>query len=348
MVGTFAWIEGFDDYPADSGTAGIGMASYWFQASSFYPGGFQTGRFGNKAALIPYSNQAIYRGVPSCVKAAGGLAIFVGNLGICPNNGGQLFAFRSTNNNDQFNVGVDNLGNIRVNRSSDFTTPMGISDKPIVGNCWNYFEFEYVMSDTVGEFRLWINGRKTIDISAVDTKNSADADIGRFLINCPSGGGNTCLYDDMYFISGDDVKLGECRALLMSVAADDAVAWSRLGGATNASQIDEVLPDGDTSYNYSNTVGQEDYFPLPALAGNPTAIYAFQLTLVARKDDSGTRTVAPLMKINGNEHQLADLYQTTNYTFQRTILTQNPETNAPWVKNDFAVGNIKVGYKLTA
>lgn len=47
--------------------------------------------------------------------------------------------------------------------------------------------------------------------------------------------------------------------------------------------------DGDTSYNYSSTVGAKDLYALQSLPITPSSISVVQLRMIARKSDSGTR-----------------------------------------------------------
>lgn len=339
----FAFIDGFDDYPASMSTLGVGLNSTWIDASNH--GSFVTGRFGGLAVRKDI-NRTMRRSVPSTTQITMGLAVKQNELDACSVLGQTFIQFNSTTDAFQFAIGCDDLGNIKV--GTNLSVPLAVAPKKVLNNTWHYIEFELVLSDTVGRIKLWIDGEEQFDVTNVDTKANAATDIGRvYLIANGSIAGNNgdMSFDDVYVKYDEASAIGECRAVLQVVTADSLAEWTRLSGATNAGMVDEITVDSDATYNSSNTVGQKDLFEFTDLVGNPTTIHAVQVSLAARKDDAGTRTIQHVIKHGATEWNGTDQFQTTDYTWQRLIRETNPVGDIPWTKAD--INALLIGYTLT-
>src|SRR5205085_5953791 len=69
--------------------------------------------------------------------------------------------------------------------------------------------------------------------------------------------------------------------------------WANTGGAS--SLVSMQTNDGDTSYVYSSTVGQEDLYTFPTLASagiTPLVITGVVPFAICKRSDSGSRTVS--------------------------------------------------------
>lgn len=338
----FAFIDGFDDYPADMNAQGIGINSTWFDASTW--GGIVPGRFGNRALQKNYGRRA-YRGIPTTTQIAVGFAIKADQMPITDPNGQAFLAIQSTIGNYQFFVGYDDLGRVKVGRENPMTNSIASAEKRLLPGTWHFVELELVLGNGTGRVALYIDGDEQFNLINVDTQASGDNEIGRIELRANGGslnGSNN--FDDCYCLYDTSTRIGECRAQLLTATDDVQAEWTRKGGTTNASQINEQQIDSDVTYNSSNEIGDRDIFEMQNLVGTPETIFAVQVTIAAKKDDAGTRTLKHFVKSGAAEVLGPDQYQTTDYTWQRLILAEKPGGGA-WTAAD--VNAMQIGYDLT-
>lgn len=351
----FAFIDGFDDYPVDINQNGIGIGSYWIGASD--QGSVVAGRFGNQA-LRKRRQRTCYRGFPSTTEVTIGFAVRLQDLATNNVQGQQLMGITSTNFQTQWHIGVDDLGNIRVQRpgmsvGETFGTPMAMGDGPsarLLDNTWHFLEMELVLgAGTAGRFRMLKDGDEIINLVGINTKGSpTDDDLGRVLLQANGDPFSTPAgvdFDDFFVKYNDATAIGGVKAKLQTMTADNLAQFARLSGASNSAMINEVSADSDTSYNYSNTVGHKDIFEMQDITETPTKIHAVQVSIAARKDDAGDRTIRPILVQGATTNVGIDHYETTDYTWNRQIWELNPNGNIPWTKAD--INAMKVGYELT-
>jgi hypothetical protein len=147
--------------------------------------------------------------------------------------------------------------------------------------------------------------------------------------------------------STNNTYLGDVRIdTVRPNGAGNYADFSRQGGATNWENVDDTLIDADSGYNYSNTVGHKDSFDcanLPSIAGT---IFGVQVSLGARKDDAGSRTLRALTRLASTDYEGSDLAPGTDYRFFRHIWEQNPNTSAAWTEAQ--INGAEFGYKVQA
>jgi hypothetical protein len=114
---------------------------------------------------------------------------------------------------------------------------------------------------------------------------------------------------------------------------------------TNAGAVSQATEDGDTTYVYSNTVGQEDIYTMSQIPASYTVV-GVNMLVAWRMADVGTRTAQVSMQANGS----ADTAYITNgaigysYRFDSSFLYQDP-TGAAWTPT--TVNGAKIGLKIT-
>lgn len=153
------------------------------------------------------------------------------------------------------------------------------------------------------------------------------------------GGIPLCFHDDTYIFdcsAGPNSAFpgGAPRIYAATPFADGApLAWTPLSAGTHYTEVDEIPPDDDTSYNSSDTVGQIDQYRY-----NPTGVPAGSQLLAVQhnldmKVDSGARSVASVVEsVVGTGQAISSDYH--DYTTPYDI---NPATGLPWAAADFPV-----------
>lgn len=114
----------------------------------------------------------------------------------------------------------------------------------------------------------------------------------------------------------------------------------------NWSLVGETLEDGDATYVYSSTVGQEDLYTLSALGLTASSIAGVEVFLVARKSDSGPRTIELQYIANGSADTSEGTLPLPNtYLYLTKFLPKDP-TGASWTQAN--VEGASIGQKLIA
>lgn len=185
--------------------------------------------------------------------------------------------------------------------------------------------------------KVWCNGVLVLTLVGVDTRNTHN--LARNYIDTVElmgpGGIPICYHDDVYVldctVAQNNTYLGACRIYAAVPFENSApLDWTPLAG-TNFSEVDEIPPDGDTSYVSSGTVGQIDQYHY-----NPTGvpvgaqIQALQHVLDMRID-SGARSVAS--EVAGVP--ALGIALAAGYAMHTWPYDVNPATLAGWVAGDF-------------
>lgn len=114
----------------------------------------------------------------------------------------------------------------------------------------------------------------------------------------------------------------------------------------NHSQINELREDGDTTYIYDSTVGDEDLYGVAALTSTPASIIGVVAKMFCRKDASGGRSLSLHFKSGTTEVGGTATSLNTSYGWLTQAQMQDPNTSSPWTET--GVNNILIGPKITA
>jgi hypothetical protein len=224
-------------------------------------------------------------------------------------------------------------------------TSIATFDNAIISNTWHSISMAGEIHDSLGWLKVWIDGDLIVDLSNIDTKNAAGANVDRIMFSGTPGFSDAeNRFDDFRHDNGTTTQIPEGRFATLPLAADDAVQFTRLSGATNYEMIDDATCDEDTTYNSSNTVGHVDRFSYSAIPFNPDNIMAVMVSMCARKEDVATRRVRSFILSDATQVDFDDNFLSTNYTWDRHILELDPDGDVPWTKA--ALTALKAGYEL--
>jgi hypothetical protein len=250
---------------------------------------------------------------------------------------------------DHYNIGVrlQSDGTVSIWRGSgdSIEAPLQVSTlRPFVwGTAWNYFECACLFNATMGTVVLRVNGRTIISLSGIRTVAQASR-VFTDQVELFGNGGNNQYYADYALIdssvSPNNSFISQTKIYVEMPTANASASWTPLAG-TNFSEVNEIPPDGDTSYNFSANVGDVDQY-VTGLTGVPAAanIAAVQHCM-DMKVDSGARTVASVVGGSvGDSNAL-----TTSYVIYPFPYDQNPLGPANWDQSQFPVN---FGPKVTA
>lgn len=200
---------------------------------------------------------------------------------------------------------------------------------------WYFIEVKVKFSNAIaaGDCQVMVNNSLVIDVTAgQDCQETANSTANSIWL---SGTAPTCAFDDPYICDGVGPLcnnfLGDSRIFtIMPNGVGDVTQFAVTGATFNWQAVNSVPPAGDTKYVSSSTPGQRDLYNLadPVLTGS---IWGIQTNLYARKDDSGARTMAAVVKTIGVEYDGLAFYPSTGYLFHTEVRQVNPNTAVPWL-----------------
>lgn len=329
------WMDGFDYY----GASLLLTTRYTFTANSFDNSG--TGRFGGKALSNPGgSTSRMTHPLPAPQSSLSMGFAFKYNTG----SGSDRVILYLNNNASRictlFLRGSDKKL-VFVRGSSIGSNVLAESANALVNNTWHYIGLEFVRHASTGSIKLYLDG---VLEDTEDPANTGASDINS--IEIESFSSNAIFMDDYYVVSGS-TWLGERKIETLRPSADTAQKdWTPDSGSDNYSRVNETPMNGDTSYVAAATPGDLDLYELANLSGNPDAIDAVQTIVAARKDDSETRTIAPVLLSGSTQEEGDPVATATSYGVGVQVFEQNPDSLAPW--DTGGVNALQVGIKVVA
>lgn len=205
----------------------------------------------------------------------------------------------------------------------------------ITQSTWCFIETQLLISDTVGVFKVWVNGVLVINLTGIDTKTTGS------LINGYKFGGDSSSapnrYDDIYILdtsgASPTAPIGDCKVVTVVPTTD---AGPNNGtpstGATHYGVVDEAQWTNGDYTELVNTTGQGEYFSgAPGLASTNTVI-GIRVGSFMNKTDAGALSAKLGIK-SGSSWSYSSTISgalATSYTLQTFISTLNPATAAAW------------------
>nr|CAX84104.1 uncharacterized protein [uncultured bacterium] len=245
---------------------------------------------------------------------------------------------------EQIVIRNDAAGAIAIDRGS---TQLVLSNGGIITpETWAFFEIKVTIADTGGSVLVRINGAEVVAIDNADTKATANASANTITFG---GSGNAVAYaryDDIYILDGtgtiNDFQ-GDCRVRTLLPAADDTVQFARSTGAYNYANVDDANPDDDATWNESGTPGDKDLLAFNDLPANPGTIKCIQVSVRARKDDAGARSLRTKVNSGGTEANGAANALGSTYLYYADVFATDPASGAAWA--EAAVNSSSYGYE---
>ena len=253
----------------------------------------------------------------------------------------------------QCDVRITSAGKLLVTRAG---TQLGTTGTTILSlNTFYYIEFKCKIDNTTGTTEVHINtvAEANLTTTGQDTQNTANATADTLKLGDVNNGGTAANvdWDDLYWCDNSGAQnndfLGDCRvqALLPSGAGGNT-QWTPLSGA-NYTNVDEAAPNDDTDYVSDATVGDRDTYAYGDLASSTGNVKAIQTMHYARKDDAGTRTIAPVVRIGATNYDQANLPNlSTSYQYLPQIEELSPASGIAYTVSE--INGAEFGTKVIA
>lgn len=224
-------------------------------------------------------------------------------------------------------------------RRGDGTLLGTTSGAGIAQHVWKYVEYKVTIDNSAGAIEVKIDGVTVLNLSGIDTQNTANNTADHFSIKC--GYNDRGFYFQDCYICDDSGAscndfLGDVRAVPCFVHHAGEYAQLTPSAGDNYQNVDEQPgPDEDTSYNYGSTANLKDAYGLenlPGPAANAT-ILGIKTQITAR-GTSGTPTIKTLTRAGTTDELGSEKTLSTSYQTYGEILTENPDDAAAWEKAD--------------
>jgi len=210
---------------------------------------------------------------------------------------------------------------------------------------WHHFACKIVMSDTVGQVVIEVDGVEVYDSTA--TLDTINGGTNGWIDSVSFWGVDNGMYWSMPVIwstaGNPPTDFFNChRIYALRPNADTAQEdFTPQGAGDQFAEIDEVNTDDDSTYNESSTATDADELDCESIATNVGTIYAVQATVVARKDDAGARGIKVGVDSNGTDDVSADIPLLTTYAFYDHILDLNPDDSLAWEEADINAAKLR-------
>jgi hypothetical protein len=247
----------------------------------------------------------------------------------------------------QCEVRMNATGQLQICRNG---TVLATSDQALQSDIWYYIQFKAYIHDTLGTAEVNVNGLTWVTISNADTKNTANAYANQICLWNHTGAGPTVNFDDLYVCdttgSYNNAFLGDVRVQAILPSGVGAQAeWDPSAGA-NWQCVDEAAPNADTDYVSTAVAGERDSYLFGDLTPVTGSIKAVVVYPMARKDDAGARSIAPVVRVGGVNYDGVEQSIADTYAYYKQIYEENPGTALPWTIAD--VNAAEFGVKLVA
>lgn len=240
---------------------------------------------------------------------------------------------------------LNNNGDIDFYRGSAATL-LGTYAGAFQGSgAWNHFQIKVIFGGGVaGSFEVRKDGRASNDYALTGINNIITANTYATAIDGILSGNNpdAHFFDDFWVFDNTVVAgepsdwLGDVRAVQIMPNSDSSITLSRSGGATNFSNVDELI-NSSADYVFGATAGLVDEYGNPGFSAPvPTFILGLTEKVAALKMDAGPRTIGTRTRSGATVQDSAAKTLSTsvvNYPFNVDL---NPNTGAPWTAAEIA------------
>lgn len=241
-------------------------------------------------------------------------------------------------------------GTIGVYNGSN--TFFGSTTAALLSGTYYHLKMVSAIHSSAGSVQLWLNGVSIFNASSINTNPSGGTQWTAVALGNTGVGGSVGSdrdmvfdYDDLYVRDNNISRFDLTGIALMAQAGNGThTDFTPLTGTDHGNMVKEVPNDGDTTYNYADTVGLIDTYNMADLPAN-VGVAFLQSVDVARKIDPGDRLTANVFRIGGVDYVGTDSAPSEVYTDLLQPYDISPATGVSWTKAE--VDAMEAGIKIT-
>ena len=210
----------------------------------------------------------------------------------------------------------------------------------ISAGVWYFIEMKVTIDNTTGAYDVHLDGASEITASATDTQNTANAyatavrlggQMGYSIFGSGSFKG-IGWFDDFYVCDNSSAVnndfLGDCRVQCLFPDGPGAHTDFVPSTGLNWQNVDDTTPDGDSTYNASIAVNNIDTYSFQDLTPTSGSVKGVQVVIDVRKDDAGTREIAPVIRQTATDYVGTTVSVQSSYAMKMQVYNVNPATAA--------------------
>lgn len=256
-----------------------------------------------------------------------------------------LCGLSDANNVTQLAFYLQTDGGIAVTRGDNSAT-LAVSNPALTAAAWNHVEIFAVIGDgTTGSFEVRVNEVTVLNVTGVDTKESATPGVAQVAIGGRKGGGATTTgsyyWDDMFAwdtLGGTvDDFVGDRRVYTFMPESDGPEQdWIVVPSGPAYEAVNEIPPNNATDYIGTAVQGAEVSLGFPSPPTTTVSVTAIQPMVRALKTDAGTADLMTSLRSGAAVANAPPRPITTAWTYWFDIFPTNPDTGAPWTPAELA------------
>lgn len=262
-----------------------------------------------------------------------------------------IMQFRNSSARAHVNIRVGPTGRIQIwgrgwdRLSSEKTDILATSTLELRTATFYFIDTVVVLDNSSGSVAVHVNGEEWVTFAGdtvratVGNAFCAEVAFGNFDSSTANswGAGGDLYIDDIIARALAPADSGSVDFLPLAGVywlrpdADGSLQqWERSTGLSSWALVDEIPPDGDVSYLYETTTGQQTTVEVEPLPANVNSVLGVVAVTYAKKDDSGTARMDVGLRISSTNYLLGDFALTEEYAYYERKFVLNPNTSAAW------------------
>lgn len=233
-------------------------------------------------------------------------------------------------------------------------TTLATSTSAIQFDCWNYFEWKIMISNsiTASSCQLRLNGELVIDLAAAtDTQNGLNSFCNKIKFSGEAVAQTTPIFDDLILQVGTGSDFLNNNTIISTLPTGNGNSSNFTGSDSNSTDnyllVDDSTPDDDSTYVESGTIGHKDLYTFPSLGITANSVTALGVSINCKRSDSGLRTLCSVVRSSSSEQDGPTVYLSDSYFYQiQSIFPTNPATSSAWTQGEAEAA--QVGQKVVS
>lgn len=251
-------------------------------------------------------------------------------------------------------INIDSTGHLVAYRGTGTSNVLGTAAGALTTGINRYIEIRATIHNTAGALEVRVDGTAVISVSGVNTRASSNnsSNVARYgWQNSGVNAHDNANYSDLYLLNGsggvDDDFWGDTRIYAPGVTGAGATTQWTPSAGSNYQCVDERPANDDTDYVADSTVGHIDTYAIADLSlPVGTTVRAVQTSVIAKKSDAGSRSVATVLRSGGTNNAGTTQALSTSYAEYHDIWRHNPDGDVAWTST--TVDALEAGEKMVA
>lgn len=306
-------------------------------------------RTGSHSLRIEFNSLAnagvVARRVLGATKVVVGVGFAVWFTGLPDVNGTHCIEFRDGSNAAVARCAIQSDGSIGVYDANSLTY-IGASQPCLQTSSWSHVEIKLTSDDVAGAVEIRVNGETVLSLEDQDFGTGVAALVWGNPQKNSSGSFNWNIDDIFTWDTTGTLNnnfIGAQRVTTIFPDADTAVAdWAKTGAANGYDCIDNVPPDGDTTYISTDGLNDQSEFELPALPPETDSIAGVYVPVLARLESAGSGNVQVSMISGVDAAAGPDTPLTTTYNYWGSVFETDPATDVAWTKSGLETALLRI------